>query len=239
VADKRDQRTERLLALLRARGDGVTVPELAQELGVSERTVFRDIATLRERGVEVEGEPGRGGGVRAAARGPLPPIRLALDEGVSLWLALGLAQATAGLPFARGARAAMDKVLAALPPDRRRSLKRLCERVVVAGPASERVAQSAGDVSPSVLDATERAFFGRSGLAFAYVDRAGQRTQRRVEPHGLLVQHPVWYVVAWDLDKEAGRLFRMDRISRPRVLEHVRFSPRADKLVRELAAEAL
>jgi predicted DNA-binding transcriptional regulator YafY len=71
----------------------------------------------------------------------------------------------------------------------------------------------------------EEAFSHGVGLGFAYSDRDGQPSQRRVEPHGLLVEPPVWYVLARDVDKRKPRTFRMDRISRPRVLPDIVFRP--------------
>jgi predicted DNA-binding transcriptional regulator YafY len=58
-----------------------------------------------------------------------------------------------------------------------------------------------------------------------YSDREGRQSRRRVEPHGLLVEPPVWYVLARDIDKGEPRTFRMDRISRPRLLPDVVFRP--------------
>ena len=63
------------------------------------------------------------------------------------------------------------------------------------------------------------------GLGFSYSDREGPPSQRRVEPHGLLVEPPVWYVLARDVDKREPRTFRMDRISRPRILTDIVFRP--------------
>ncbi|HEY3233838.1 MAG TPA: WYL domain-containing protein, partial [Polyangiaceae bacterium] len=51
-------------------------------------------------------------------------------------------------------------------------------------------------------------------LRFDYVDREGRRSRRRVEPHGLLVRAPLWYIIAWDLSKDAPRIFRMERAPR-------------------------
>jgi predicted DNA-binding transcriptional regulator YafY len=64
-----------------------------------------------------------------------------------------------------------------------------------------------------------------AGLGFQYRDQSGKTSWRRVEPHGLLVQSPVWYVLARDVDKAEPRTFRMDRISRPRILADIRFRP--------------
>lgn len=56
-------------------------------------------------------------------------------------------------------------------------------------------------------------------------DRDGTKTNRRIEPHGLLVQTPVRYVLARDVDKGEPRMFRMDRIARPRLLRDIVFRP--------------
>jgi hypothetical protein len=65
----------------------------------------------------------------------------------------------------------------------------------------------------------------RAHLGFLYTDRVGKKSPRRVEPHGLLVETPVWYVLARDVDKGEPRTFRMDRIARPRLLADISFLP--------------
>lgn len=85
-----------------------------------------------------------------------------------------------------------------------------------------------------IVGAFERAFTAELALSFHYVDREGERSRRRVEPHGLLVNPPIWYVLAHDLERDAPRMFRVDRISRPKVLEDVPFTPRPLPILREL-----
>jgi predicted DNA-binding transcriptional regulator YafY len=77
---------------------------------------------------------------------------------------------------------------------------------------------SACSPPPELLRIFDEAFSGRFGLAFRYTDREGRRSARRIEPHGLLVEPPVWFVLARDLAIAEPRMFRMDRISRPRLL---------------------
>jgi predicted DNA-binding transcriptional regulator YafY len=88
-----------------------------------------------------------------------------------------------------------------------------------------KVRSGAGVTAPELLRRFEEAFSRRLGLGFQYVDSEGRPTSRRIEPHGLLVQTPVWYVLARDVDKGQPRMFRMDRILRPRLLHHVTFAP--------------
>ncbi|TMA22216.1 MAG: WYL domain-containing protein, partial [Deltaproteobacteria bacterium] len=199
-----------LIAQLRARGSA-SMTELAEDLAVSVRTIRRDVAALRVRGMDIEGDRGRGGGVRFARFAPLPPLRLEEDEAVGPWLSVQLARRVAGMPFSRGGGAGINKVLAALPEARRRQLRDLCGRIVVGG-------------CPTLLDAFERCFREQVCLGFQYTDRVGATTQRRVEPHGIYVEVPVWYVLAIDIDKDARRMFRMDRIANPRPFAR-RFTP--------------
>lgn len=240
----RSQRLDALLALL-GQQNGVTVAELAEELEVSQRTLFRDLAELRERGVEIDGDPGPGGGLRLSRSAPLPPIRLDPDEAVALWINIQLAQRIQGLPFAHRGRRALNKVFAALPADRRRDLKRLESRIVVGPPASATLASGACAPQGDVLPTFERAFHRRVGLQFNYADRHGQRTRRMVEPHGLLVQEPVWYVIAFDPGRDARRTFRMDRMTEVRLCARHTFVPSAalvkaawDELKRHYEGEA-
>ncbi len=112
----------------------------------------------------------------------------------------------------------MNKVLAALPEARRRNLRRLAQRIFVGEQASASVRASMGETVPALLDIFERCFSDEVCLGFDYRDRRGNRTRRRIEPHGIYVDMPVWYILAVDLDKDAARMFRMDRISNPRAL---------------------
>lgn len=211
----RTDRVDALLSHLRA-NHYATMTELAAELGVSVRTVRRDIADLRLRGIDIEGERGRGGGVRFARLAPLPPLRLDESQVVALWLSVQLARRATGLPFSDDSGAALNKVLAALPESRRQKLRQLCARIVVGPPASARMRETAGEMCPTLLENFERCFNRETCLSFTYRDRVGKTTQRRIEPHGILVQPPVWYILSVDVDKGEPRMFRMDRIANPR-----------------------
>lgn len=207
-------------------GRETTVSRLAAQLGVSERSVRRDLATLRERGMAIEGEAGPGGGVRMqlATRGA-GAVHFTIGEAVSLWLTARMAAAASDLPWAREAESALAKILNTLPPPRAHELRSLCKRVVIGEPASARVRDESGTSSKEVLQVFEEAFSARACLGFEYTDRLGRRSLRRVEPHGLLVQPPIWYVLARDIDKDEPRMFRMDRIANARALRGSVFMP--------------
>ncbi len=109
-------RAERLLALLdllRSREE-VRAVELAGALGTSLRSVRRDLATLRARGVAIESEAGPGGGVRLARERGVTAVNVTADEVVALWLTVHLMKVATGLPWSRAARSWLDKLFDSL-----------------------------------------------------------------------------------------------------------------------------
>lgn len=213
-----------LADLLRGR-DGTTVGNLAEEIGVSRRTLLRDLATLRERGMPISGEAGPGGGVRLEGDRGVTAVHLSLPEMVAMWLAARLSQEASDLPWGEAASSGMAKLLGSLPSAKARTLEALCRRVIVGAPASAKIRAGAGAAPPELLRLFEEAFSAGLGLGFHYTDRDGKTSTRRIEPHGLLVETPVWYVLARDVDKSEPRMFRMDRIARPRLLPDIVFRP--------------
>jgi predicted DNA-binding transcriptional regulator YafY len=232
-------RAERLMNLLdHLRANEIqTVDQLAASFRVSERTMRRDLAALRERGVPISGDAGPGGGVRLERDRGVTSVHLSVSEVVTLWLTAKLSQGSRELPWSSAANSALAKLLASLPRERCQELRALCKRVIVGEPASGRVVASSGKHPPELLRIFEEAFTARCGLGFHYCDRENVPTVRNVEPHGLLVQLPVWYILAWDVCKQEPRMFRMDRISKPRLLKETHFSPRAEVIWAQLPPE--
>jgi len=220
-------RAERLMELVEAlRGrETSSVQDLADELGVSRRTLLRDLSALRERGMPISGEPGHGGGIRLEGDRGLAAVHLSLQEIVAIWLGARLSQAASELPWGDAGSSAMTKLLASLPAKKARALRALCRRVVVGPPASAQVRAGLGKAPPELLRLFEEAFSSGLGLGFHYTDREDRKSQRRAEPHGLCVEPPVWYILARDIDKREPRTFRMDRIARPRILVDQVFRP--------------
>jgi predicted DNA-binding transcriptional regulator YafY len=152
-------------------------------------------------------------------------VHLSLTEVVAIWLGARLSQAASDLPWGEAANSALNKLLGSLPAKKARALRALCRRVVVGMPASAAVRAGAGGTPKELLRLFEEAFSNGLGLGFHYTDREGRMTVRRVEPHGLLAETPVWYILSRDIDKAEPRMFRMDRIARPRLLREVAFRP--------------
>lgn len=232
---KTAERREQLLRLLRRRADW-TVAKLADELEVSRRTILRDLGALRGVGFELDAFPGPGGGVRLNPTSVMITSQLRTDEVVALILSVAIAQAARTVPFAAEAERALAKIEQALPPARAAELRACRERILVGDPSSDPPSSATG-IDPNLLGAFESAFAAALMLAFDYRAGNGRATRRVVEPHGLLVRPPVWYVIAWDASRRGPRLFRADRISHPDVTDR-RFVPRPSELVTGICPDA-
>src|SRR5262245_30851822 len=130
-------RVMRVMALLEhLRGvEDTTVPRLAKLASTSVRSTQRDLATLRELGFPIAGEPGPGGGVRLQRARGLLSVNLTVSEAASLWLAARLSQGEAHLPWSSAVEGALAKLLTSLPPAKAAGVRELFRRVIVGPPA--------------------------------------------------------------------------------------------------------
>ena len=202
---------DRLLELLRARPSW-TGAALALELGVSLRTVRRALARLAADGVPLSAGPGPGGGVRLTGGTSLGRLRLGHREALDLLMALAVAESLAAPLLLEGVRALHRRLGAALPGGEPADLARARRRVLVGAPASASVRATLQPVRTEAVAAVQDAFFARTALALEYVDRSGARSERVLEPHYLLFNQPVWYLMGLDRRRDAGGLLRLDRI---------------------------
>ncbi len=209
---------------------------LANRLGVSDRTLRRDITCLRELGYEVQAIKGPDGGYRLNAGSELPPLLFDDDQAVALAVALQVF-ATAGLTHD-------DDALRALATVRQLMPSRLRNRIDgMAFSTMPNEALSASGVESQVLVAVSTATRVREVLRFDYesLGMAGtsELSPKRVEPHHLVFGGSRWYLVAWDLDVDDWRIFRVDRVT-PRTPTGPRFTPRSlpDPNVHEFLARS-
>lgn len=231
VAERHDE----LIRLLRLRADWRT-EDLARELDVSTRTILRDLDRLRDRGFVISSMSGPGGGVHLEPTSVMITSQLAGEDVVALILSTAIAQAFPWMPFATGAKEVLAKIEGSLPHQRALQVQALMMRIMIGNPSAPSVRQRS-NVSPLLARLFEVAFSERRLLTFVYRDRQGNETQRIVEPHGLLVRAPLWYVIAWDTERDDGRLFRADRICSPHVRAQT-FVPRPHDLIRGLCPNA-
>ena len=200
-------RTLRLLSLLQTHRYWPG-PELADRLGVSERTVRRDIDRLRELGYPVDASRGVAGGYQLRSGAAMPPLLLDDDEAVAV--AVGLRGATAGAiaGIEETSLQALAKIVQVMPPRLRRRVEALQAYAVPAltdGPT----------VDAGSLTVIAQACRDDERLRFGYVSRAGERTSRLVEPHRMVSLGRRWYLVAWDAERHDWRTFRVDRLADP------------------------
>ncbi|MET9802699.1 YafY family protein [Streptomyces sp. NPDC006368] len=208
----------RLLSLFQARRDW-SGADLADRLGVTPRTVRRDVDRLRELGYPVHATPGTGGGYQLGAGAALPPLLLEDDEAVAV--AVGLRTAAGGGIEGVGETSvrALAKLEQVLPDRLRRRVGALTAFTVPMLRTPE------SPVDPSVLTELAHACRDSERLRFEYRDHHGSATRRTVEPHRLVCTERRWYLVAWDVDRSDWRTFRADRIV-PRPPHGPRFPPR-------------
>lgn len=190
----------------------MTVGELSKEFSVSSRTLSRDIAILRERGLPIEADSGRGGGIRLHRTWGIGRLSLSYQEAVELLFSLAIAERLDS-PWALVSLSSIRRKLSAsFSPAMRDRIDGLRRRIHVGLNLSARVLDSFRTPDAECMEAMFQAFLEMRTLAITYVDVDGHHTDRSIEPHHLLLKNPIWYLYAWDSDKNAVRCFRCDRI---------------------------
>ncbi|MFI0449470.1 helix-turn-helix transcriptional regulator [Actinomadura sp. 6N118] len=207
----------RLLSLLQSRRDW-TGTELAERLDVTTRTIRNDVGRLRDLGYPVDARPGVAGGYRLGNGRALPPLLLDDDEAVAV--AVGLRTAASGsiAGIEETSARALAKLQQVLP-------SRLRRRVTAFQISALQMPAPGIRVDPDVLTVIASACRDQERLRFDYRAHSGTSSRRQVEPYRLVHDHSRWYLVAWDLDRDDWRTFRVDRLD-PKTPAGPRFTPR-------------
>jgi predicted DNA-binding transcriptional regulator YafY len=212
-------RVLQLLGLLQARrvwsGD-----ELAERLGVTGRSVRRDVERLRDLGYPVHASKGHGGGYQLGAGAALPPLLLDPEEAVAMAVCLRLAAGGSVAGVGESALRALSKLDQVMPARLRSQVSAVHDATVTLTSG-----QSDTPVEPDVLMTLARASRDREHVTAGYVDLRGNVTQRRLEPYQLVTTGRRWYLLCFDRDKEDWRTLRLDRMADVRALGST-FSPR-------------
>ena len=219
IEHPRENRILRLDALkaLLAERDVTTAADLAHDLGVSVRTLHRDLALLRSMGVPVEGDRGSGGGLRLEPGWSLGRVHLNESEALGLLLSLTIAEKVGSPLLLDDLRSITRKVGAAFAPAQARRIVALRRRILVGQTASGRVLAGYATPRPAITRSLLEAFTRQRTALVRYEDQHGTLTQREIELQFLYYNLPVWYALAWDRLREDVRTFRLDRISDVRV----------------------
>ncbi|UJW33085.1 YafY family transcriptional regulator [Saccharothrix sp. AJ9571] len=205
----------RMLSLLQARRTW-TGPELADRLDVTTRTIRNDVDRLRGLGYPVDATPGVSGGYTLGAGAAMPPLLLDDEEAVAIVVGLRTAAGVEGI--AETSVRALAKLEQVLP-------SRLRHRVEALQTSTIAVRGTGPAVDPGVLTVLAGACRDRETLRFDYANHDGSESRRQAEPHSVVHMGRRWYLVAWDVDRQDWRTFRVDRI-RPRTPNGRRFAPR-------------
>ncbi len=207
------RRADRLFDIVQAlRGRRLTTARfLAERLGVSERTIYRDIQDLSISGVPIQGEAGVG--YQLAKNFDLPPIMFEQAEIEALLVGARMVSAWGGTRLANGAERAMGKIAAVLPASKRAAL----DTTQIFVPNFQINKQLA-----ATFDSLHEAVNAKRIVTFAYEDEAKRGSQRRVRPLSLHFWGERWTLAAWCETRRDFRSFRLDRLTHLNI-EHTTF----------------
>ena len=198
------RRADRLFLIIHAlRGRRTAVPArgLAETLGVSLRTIYRDVADLQRSGVPIEGEAGVGYVLRKGA--DIPPLMFAADELEALVVGTRFVRAFGGERLGHAASAALLKINAVLPPE----LRERGRRTRIFAPELDDRIEASG-----AIDRLHAAIEACAVLRLDYRDKDDASTRREVEPLCLSFWGGTWTLGAWCRLRRDFRSFRPDRI---------------------------
>jgi predicted DNA-binding transcriptional regulator YafY len=204
-------RSERLLSLLqvlRRYRTPVSGQTLANELNISIRTLYRDIASLQAQGATIEGEAGVGYVLRPGYL--LPPLMLTRDEIEALVLGTRFVAQRTDAQLAGAARDALAKITAVLPVDLRQSLQ---DTPMIVGPSPAAAPQAVA------LSQLRLGIRNEQVLRITYQDGKGVQTLREIWPFALSFFEGARVLVAWCCLRQDFRHFRTDRITECHMLE--------------------
>jgi len=203
--------TARVLAMLELlqTGGQRTVGELADRLGVDERTVRRYAEHLADLGIPVQAQRGRYGGYRLSPGYKLPPLMLTDDEAVAVVLGLTAAERAGLATTAHAATAsALAKVSRVLP----RALGQRIGSLLASAQFTTHV-RAGAPAGAGTLLALAAAAQARLGVVISYTAWDGEESHRELDVYGLVFHSGRWYVTGHDHGRDDVRTFRLDRIA--------------------------
>ncbi|HEX8918669.1 MAG TPA: WYL domain-containing protein [Chloroflexota bacterium] len=211
-------RTERLLELMLALQlrTTFTVQQMADEMGVSRRTMLRDLQALSAMGVPLAATPGPGGGYSLLTRRRLLPLSLTADEALGLILSYESLLQYIASPFEEQSLSAVTKLRNALPPDVVHELNEIHRHVVVTQPTPVYHAPHLAAFLAASLQAVH--------LNLVYDSRSG-RSSRCVFPHGMYAWQGFWYGLVHDYRRGTSISLRLDRVRELERVESMKAPP--------------
>jgi predicted DNA-binding transcriptional regulator YafY len=219
---RRADRLFQIIQLLRRRRTATTAAQIADRLGVSERTVYRDIRDLSLAGTPIDGEAGVGYRIRPGY--DLPPLMFDRDEIQALVLGARIVRRFGDAGLARASDAILSKVAAVIPKD----LEPLLAETRLFVPSSV-----GGGRSAKALAVAREALIAKRKVRLKYAGATGPSTERTVRPLGVFFWGRTWTLAAWCELRNDFRNFRLDRASDSTLLDD-RFDDEPGKTLRDL-----
>ncbi|CAM3603870.1 MULTISPECIES: helix-turn-helix transcriptional regulator [Paenibacillus] len=199
---QKSQRLIQLIMMINAK-KSFTVRELADEFGLSTRTITRDLQELSELGIPIYSIQGRGGGYKLLQDRMLPPISLSESEAIAMFFACQSLDYFSSLPFGEGAESALQKFYHYLPADIKEQIDRLDGRIMLWSPYRS--------MASGILQTLMQAIMMGGVVTMEYNSSSGA-AKRDIQPIGLYTSSGYWYCPAYCFEREDIRQFRADRI---------------------------
>ncbi|MCF2950017.1 WYL domain-containing protein [Paraglaciecola aquimarina] len=207
----RTERRNQLIGLLRSEEYWKT-SDLREHLMVSQRTLMRELAELKDAGYPIESDRGRGGGIRLHGRWGIERLTLSHKEVVELLLSLAIMESL-NLPLLTGnIKAIRQKLFQAFPDNQRGVVSNIRKRILISKQTKATFEPHLSEPKQKISENMSESFFRQRCLDINYRAESGKYTSRIIEPHYIMLSWPVWYIIAWDHLRNSSRVFRIDRI---------------------------
>jgi len=216
--EQRTERRNRLVGLLRSEEHWKT-SDLREHLGVSQRTLMRELAELRCAGYPIESDRGRGGGIRLNGRWGIERLTLNHQEVVELILSLAVMESLKSPLLTSNLNAIKQKLFQAFPQKQRSAVSNIRKRIMIGDNASANVISNYTTPAQQISESIAESFLGQNCLEIEYQSESGEITLRVIEAQYILLNWPIWYIIAWDHLRLSPRLFRIDRIKSASIVD--------------------
>lgn len=208
---EKKERQEQIIDCLRSE-QFWTSERLCTQVGVSYRTLMRDLAELKEYGVPIESDKGRGGGIALVGRWGLNNLRLSNSEVITLLVSLGITESINSPILMDNINSIKNRISSAFPIEQQRMITSIRKRIFVGDSASKETLKSYQTPRRRTIDDLTDSFFNLTKVEIKYKSSKNEISERTIEPQMLCLVFPVWYFICWDELRQAERLFRIDRI---------------------------
>lgn len=208
---EKSNRQEEIIDCLRGQ-EFWTSKQLCDHLNISYRTLMRDLAELKEAGLPIETERGRGGGISLRGRWGLNNLQLSNTEVVTLLVSLAITEAIESPILIDNINSVKNRISSAFPIDQQRIITKIRKRIFVGDMAYADTLKGYSKPKKSIVGDLTDSFFNLTKLQIKYRASSGEITERIIEPQILCLIYPIWYFLCWDELRQEERLFRIDRI---------------------------